>query len=65
MLVLTKNVFGLCLMCITSQLPLCQLPGNGASYVSLVGQHSQVTPPKKYIQDCCRFPIKSTSKSVN
>lgn len=43
MLVVTKNVFELWLMCIRSQFTLCHLSGSGASYVSKPGWHSQVT----------------------
>lgn len=42
MLVVTKNVFELWLMCIRSQFTLCQLSRNGASYVSRHGWHSQM-----------------------
>jgi len=41
--VVTKNISDQCLMRIRPQLPLCQLLGNGAHYMSLLGQLSQVT----------------------
>lgn len=42
-LVVTESVFELSPMCTRSQLPSCQLPRNGASYVNLLGRHNQVT----------------------
>lgn len=56
MLVVTKNVLELHLMCIRSELPLCQFPGNGASYMSLLGW--QVTKRKRNKSGLLQVPNK-------